>query len=72
MSDEPVTLEWIGREVRRIQRSQADMRDEALVHGAILRRVETAVVTLVEEIRAMQSQQARLARRVEMLEGREP
>jgi hypothetical protein len=72
MTEEPVTLEGIGREIRRIQCDVADMRDEALVHGAILRRVETAVITLVDEIRAMQSQHARLVRRVETVEDRLP
>jgi hypothetical protein len=50
VSDEPVTLEGIGRDIRHMQRDLAHMRDQ--VHGAILRRVEAALVTAAEGIRA--------------------
>ena len=68
MSDGPVTLEFLGRQMARVLDEMASFRDDLTVLTAIVMRLETSVTSLTTEVRAMHSRHARLERRVQSLE----
>jgi len=70
VSDEPVTLELLGRLVRDLQSQMAEFRDQLTVQTAILLRVESAQNTMAEQLRAMVSQHQRTDRRLLALDER--
>ena len=70
MSDEPVTLELLGRLVRDLQSQMTEFRDQLTVQTAILLRVESAQNTMAEQLRAMVSQHQRTDRRLLALDER--
>jgi hypothetical protein len=73
MSDEPtIDLTFLARQQEQILNELATMRDDAAVQLAILMRVDGTVSGLVRELRAMHSQQSRLANRVTALERGSP
>lgn len=70
MSDEPVTLELLGRLVRGLQDQMADFCDQMTVQTAILMRLEAAQNSMAEQLRAMTSQHQRTDRRLLALDER--
>jgi Tfp pilus assembly protein PilN len=72
MSPEPVTLEFLAEQQRDILAQLRTMQDDALVSAAILGRIDGTLSGLVQEVRAMHSQHARLANRVRALEEDAP
>jgi len=69
MSDQqPVTLEFLARQQKRILEEIASFRDDMTVLLAITTRAEAGVTSLTTEVRAMHSRHARLERRVRALE----
>jgi len=59
VSDEPVTLDFLGLQLRRVLAEMADFReqmaefrDQLTVQTAILLRLETAQNTMAEQLRA--------------------
>jgi septal ring factor EnvC (AmiA/AmiB activator) len=68
MTPEPVTLEFIARQLERVLTEQADMRDQMTVLTAMVMRIEVTVHALEIEVRAMHSRLDRLANRVRTLE----
>jgi hypothetical protein len=71
MADPPdnVDLQWIGKTLLAIQREQAAVRDELLVFGARLDRIEASIAVLTLEVRAVRNELARMNTRVMALEG---
>jgi len=77
MSEEPVTLELLGRLVQGVQEEQrafrtelAELRDQMTVQTAILLRLEAAQNSMAEQLRAMASQHQRTDRRLIALDER--
>ena len=77
MSEEPVTLELLGRLVQGVQEEQrafrtelAELRDQMTVETAILLRLEAAQNSMAEQLRAMASQHQRTDRRLIALDER--
>jgi hypothetical protein len=75
VSDEPVNLEFLGRQLRRVlselseaREQMAEFRDQLTVQTAILLRLETAQNSMAEPLRAMVSQLQRTDRRLSALE----
>lgn len=69
MSDEPPDFSLIARQQRLVLSEIGTMRDDMAVMMAILQRLDGTVAGLVNEVRAMHSQHARLSRRVGELEA---
>jgi hypothetical protein len=69
MSEQPVTLEFLGRKLAQVLDEMGEFRDQLTILTAICMRVEGAVGALTIEVRAMHSRHARLERRVTKLEG---
>ena len=63
-----VTLEFIARQLDRLSNEVGGFRDDMMVVMARLDRADATTRAAVDEIRAMQSGQHRLARRVDKLE----
>ena len=72
MTDLPanVDLQWIGKTLLAIQAEQAAARDEALVLGARVERVEAGIKLILAEIEAWTNAHRRLTERVGSLEAR--
>ena len=70
MSEDRVTLEYFAEQQRLIRDEELLMRDEMLVHGAILRRVDSNQSALLDELRAIHALLARVVDRVRSLEER--
>jgi hypothetical protein len=79
MTDLPanVDLQWIGKtllaiqtELSSIRGEQAAIRDEMLVLGARMDRVEAGIGVILAETRAWTKAHKRLSERVDALEGR--
>lgn len=72
MTDLPanVDLQWVGKTLLAIQVEQAAARDEALVLGARVERVEAGIKLILAEIQAWTNAHRRLSERVEALEAR--
>ena len=77
MSEEPVTLELLGRLVQGVQEEQrafrtelAELRDQMTMQTAILLRLEAAQNSMAEQLRAMASQHQRTDRRLIALDER--
>jgi hypothetical protein len=70
MSDQPanVDLAYVGRALDRLTIDVASMRDDMAVLTAIAMRQDGTLSALLNEVRAMHSQHARLANRVRELE----
>ena len=72
MSDEPqADLSLIARQQRQVLAEMGVMRDDMSVKMAILPRLDGTVMGLVNEVRAVHSQHARLAKRVRDLEEKQ-
>lgn len=69
MSDQPVTLDFLARQQRRLLDEMGEFRDQLAITTAICLRIEGAVTALTTEVRAMHSRHSRLARRIEEMEG---
>ncbi len=70
MSDQPAAdMSLIARQQRQVLSEIGTMRDDMGVMMAILQRLDGTVAGLVNEVRAMHSQHARLTRRVGTLEA---
>jgi len=72
MGDRPVTLDFLAEQQATILTELRTMRDDLLVVSAILMRLDGTVSGLVQEVRAMHSQHARLSNRVRALEEKAP
>ena len=77
VSDEPISLEFLGRQLLRVLdemvefRTQiAEFRDQMTVQTAILMRVEAAQNSMAEQLRAMASQHQRTDQRLLALDER--
>ena len=70
MSEDRVTLDYLAEQQRLIRDEQLLMRDEMLVHGAILRRVDSSRSAILDELRAIHTLLARVVDRVRTLEER--
>ncbi len=69
MSDEPAAdLSLIARQQRMMLSQMGTMRDDMAVMMAILQRLDGTVAGLVNEVRAMHAQHARLSTRVRDIE----
>ena len=69
MSDETsADLSLIARQLKKTLSEISSMRDDMAVMMAILQRLDGTVAGLVNEVRAMHSQHARLTKRVSDLE----
>jgi hypothetical protein len=68
MSGETVTLELVGRQLKRVIDEMGEFRDQLTVLTAICMRLEGAMSAQLTEIRAMHSRHGRLERRVTALE----
>ena len=73
MSDQPenVDLAYIGRSLARLTTEVSSMRDDMAVLTAITMRLDGSHTALLTEIRALHSQQSRMANRVRELEGKQ-
>jgi hypothetical protein len=67
MSDNPVTLEFLAEQMRRVQADVRVLRDDMDVVAAIVRRLDNSVGLLLDELRAMHNQQQRTVARVRAL-----
>ena len=75
MSDErseTVDLVYIGRALHRLTNEVASLRDDMNVLTAMVLRVDNTVTRVLDELRAMHTQYARLAERVRVLEDHNP
>ena len=63
-----ITLEFIARQLDRVLAEQAGIRDEMLVLGARMHKVEASLDVLVSEVRAMRNSLSRIETRVTRLE----
>jgi septal ring factor EnvC (AmiA/AmiB activator) len=77
VSGEPISLEFLGRQLLRVLdemaefRTQiAEFRDQMTVQTAILMRVEAAQNSMAEQLRAMASQHQRTDHRLLALDER--
>jgi hypothetical protein len=70
VSDRPITLDFLAEQQARILDQLRTMQDDATVATAILMRLDGTVSGLVQEVRAMHSQHARLSNRVRALEDK--
>ena len=61
-----ITLEYLAEQQRRMLTEQRALRDEMLVQGAIIRRLDSTA--LLEELRAIHALLARVVDRVRPLE----
>ena len=72
MSDEPQPdLSLTARQQRQVLAEMGVMRDDMSVMMAILQRLDGTVMGLVNEVRAVHSQHARLTKRVRDLEEKQ-
>jgi hypothetical protein len=69
MSDDPVTLEFLGRQMARVLDGMASAKADMTVLTAIVMRQDATLTALLTEVRAMHSRHTHLERRVEKLEG---
>ena len=69
MSDAPADLILIARQQRQLLSEMGTMRDDMGVMMAILQRLEGTMSGLVNEVRAVHAQHARLSSRVRDLEA---
>jgi predicted nuclease with TOPRIM domain len=65
-----ITLEFIAKQLERVISEQGALRDEMLVLGARMTKVEAGVAVIAAEVHALANQLARIGLRVEMLEDR--
>lgn len=68
MTDVPVTLEFLAKQQIRILSEIGILRDDMTVLSAIVRRMDATIGGLLEEIRAVHAQYARMDHRVSRLE----
>ncbi len=75
MSDNPVTLDFLADQMRRLQVDVRMVRDDMDVVAAMVRRLdhsiarlETTQALMLDELRAMHAQQQRTVARVRALE----
>ncbi len=68
MADEPITLEFLARQQQRMLDEMGLMRDDMQVLTAMVMRLDGTVGLVLTELRAMHSQDQRLANRVRRLE----
>jgi hypothetical protein len=72
LSDEPgASLELIARQQKQLMIEMGSLRDDMRVLTAIVMRQDTTLAAMLEEIRAMHAQHARLGARVRDLEERQ-
>ena len=73
MSDDrpTITLDYLAEQQRRMLAEQRTMRDEMLVQGAIIRRLDGTQGPLLDELRAIHSLLARVVDRVRAVEERD-
>jgi hypothetical protein len=64
----PVTLDFLAEQQAAILAQLRTMQDDALVSAAILMRLDGTMAGLVQEVRAMHGQHARMASRLRALE----
>jgi outer membrane murein-binding lipoprotein Lpp len=65
---EQVDLNFIARRLDQLGNDVANMRDDIVVLTAMVSRLETSVISLVQEMRATHSQMARFDSRLRKLE----
>jgi ubiquinone biosynthesis protein UbiJ len=63
-----ITLEFIARQLDRLTNDVAQRRDDLLVLTAMVTRIDNTLRALLDEVRAMHTQFARLNERVRKLE----
>jgi hypothetical protein len=63
-----VTLEFISRQLEKVLAEQAAIRDEFLVLGARMDRLEAGVTVLIAETRALRREIGRMNDRITKLE----
>lgn len=75
MSDNPVTLDFLAEQMRRLQADVRMMRDDMDVVAAMVRRLDHSIgrldsnqALMLDELRAMHGQQQRTVARVRALE----
>lgn len=75
MSDNPITLDFLAEQMRRLQADVSMLRDDMDVVAAMVRRLdhsiarlETTQALMLDELRAMHGQQQRTVARVRALE----
>jgi hypothetical protein len=69
---EPVDLNFLARQLQRVVSDLASLRDDMRVLTAIVMRLDGAQATMLEEIRAIHSQNQRMNERVRKLEAAAP
>ncbi len=70
MSDSPVTLEFLARQIQSLQDQMHDFREQMTVQTASLLGLETAQNSMAEQLRAMVRQHQRFDNRLRALEER--
>ena len=68
MSDERVTLDFIGKQLDRVIAEQSSMRDDLRVLTAIVLRLEGTLNGVLDQLHAMVSQHQRFDARLRRLE----
>ena len=68
MSDEPVTLDFIGKQLERVIAEQSSMRDDLRVLTTIVLRLEGTLNGVLDQLHAMVSQHQRFDARLRQLE----
>jgi hypothetical protein len=66
-----VTLDFIGKQLERVLAEQAAIRDEFLVLGARVDRVEAGISLVLAEVKALTNEIYRMNTRITRLEARE-
>jgi len=69
-TDTPITLEFLAQQQGRILSEIGILRDDMMVLSAIVRRMDATMAGMLEEIRAVHAQHARLDHRVAQIENR--
>jgi hypothetical protein len=71
--DEKISLEFIARQLDRVLKDQAAMREDITVMAAMMRRFDGTLDGLLHEVRAEHARHARVDQRLRDLEAaREP
>ncbi len=69
---EAIDLAFLARQSERMMTDLASLRDDMAVLTAIVMRLDGSMVTLLQEVRVVHQQMARMNDRVRKLEGAEP
>lgn len=69
---EAIDLAFLARQSERMMTDLASLRDDMAALTAIVMRLDGSMVTLLQEVRVVHQQMARMNDRVRKLEGAEP